>query len=390
MARVSDVQARKHALFHLYTKTRSVGQYAGLSTDLDLSLGDSADFWDIVHLQSEDPPLRCFEVTSGSRVVGNVCVAGTTALGSTFVSARFVSSAGFRDRFEELETSIAQMLGSPLPELGLSATPIVYSYPKFGLGVELPDASWIVCDYYNGEPFVAQLAADVDDAVQGRSAWSFWDTFPQAGGAEEAWKAEDSFVNELLATTETGPLFSADSALTDKEATLSLASSIARRPPIQLVEILPVPIEGQVTNVHCAPASLSMMYAYVYGTDVSQEEAGEAMHLLPNGSTISGQLRGFREKFGEHFDVTLDRSPTWDELRVAIRSGLPAKSGIRGHARVAVGVRQDIYQDPLTGEAHHSEELLLVNDPEPVGSGSQVWENARTSLLRDFIFLTRK
>jgi len=399
MARVTPSQARKHALFHLHTKTRTTFNPLGVGSGGSLSLGDSIDFLDVAYLGNDDPPLRCFEIRSSDLIVGVIAISGSTFLGSTLVSLRITTAEPFVIRFAALRNVIRQHLGvntETLPDTDIF--PIAYSYPKFGLGTRLPDDSWLVVDYFDGVPFTASLEElETDDSTQGIAVWSFWDAFPQAGPTEDAWKSESDFIDSLFPTdgpdlpvSVLGDPLVPDVGVLETDLVTSLERRLSERPPMQRILSLPVPLIGQITNVHCAPASLSMIYQYLYRSSLSQNEAGEAMDILPNGSTVSGQVRGFREKVGDDFEVTLDRTPTWDELFESIQAGLPAKSGIRGHARTAVGVREDIYINPLTGQTDLTEQLLLVNDPEPVGTGSQIWENIRTAILRDFIFISRR
>lgn len=399
MARVSQQQARKQALYHLHTKSRVAFSHLGLEFIKSLTLGESVDFLDVLHLHDDDPPIRCFEVISFGVVIGTISIAGSSFLGTTLVSLRICETKSFQTRFQELRNSLREFLKRDSAELpDTSFFPVVYSYPKIGLGVPQPDGTWAVVDFFQGVAFATSVEElETDDPSQGISVWSFWDAFPQAGPTEESWKLESGFIDswfpvdgpELMWTHIGDPAIAKKSLLTPDYFSV-FSRQLVERPPMQQIYSLPVPLRGQISNVHCAPASLSMIYEYLYQEPLPQDEAGLAMNILPNGSTISGQLRGFREKVGADFDVSLDKSPTWNELSASIRSGLPAKSGIRGHARAAVGVREDVYIDPLSGVVQLTEQLLLINDPEPVGIGSQVWENVKASLLVDFILLTRK
>ena len=379
MAIITIDVARNHALFHLATKASDF-----FSVSLDrISIGEGIEFYDPVYIQSDDPPLYVFEILLLDGVVaGNILIASSTFLGSTLISiskSEAVNILSNRQDLCKILRQEAELSDAQLPDSAIHN--IVYSYPKYGVGIKNNLGEWVVVDWKSKS--IISSSHDEDDTIQGALVWSFWDEFPQAGPMEEGWNNENNFISNIGGDyLFSEGLYSEDLAEINERA--------KERKPIKMTTFLPVNIEGQITNVHCAPASLSMIYSYIYHSELDQNEAGEAMNMLPMGSTISGQVRGFKQLLGSDFDIEIDRTPTWEELKVLIEEGLPVKSGIRGHARVATGVRKEIYMNPITGAVEYEDKLLLINDPEPVGIGAQTWENVKTAMLRDFIFVKRK
>ncbi|MDA0111952.1 hypothetical protein OH457_01815, partial [Vibrio sp. 2art] len=348
MARVDRKTAKKHAYFHLTTKGSSL---FGKNIK-KLEIQDGIEFYDVEYLEKDDPPLYVFSVTSDNHEIGRILISGTTYLGSTLIS--IISNHSKIKNTQEHRINLIEKLRK---EFGISIKHaknssfknIVYSYPRYGIGVKDKNNAWKIINW-EGESFITDTL--VDPELQGEYYWSFWDEFPQAGSNEEEWKKESEFISNLFST---------------EDYNISkLAESIKKIKPVKMTHILPVKSMGQKTNVHCAPCSLEMIYKYVYRKELSQEEVGEKMGILPMGTTTSGQVKGYKHYFSDDFKIELDRTPTWDELKDSIVNGLPVKSGIRGHARVAIGIRKDTYLNSLTGEIQYEDKLLLINDPEPV------------------------
>jgi hypothetical protein len=167
-----------------------------------------------------------------------------------------------------------------------------------------------------------------------------------------------------------------------------LEKYFGEHPPAIQSTILPVKLIAQQTPVYCAIASAKMILDY-YGFNFTQDTIAEAMKVGTNGTTNSDQISGYRQLSSNKLIPEYDSTPSFDEAVKKVESFEPIKSGVPGHARVCCGWKKYIYFSPITAEISTAELWLLINDPYPVGQGSQRWENIDNHNYNNFIYLSR-
>lgn len=142
-------------------------------------------------------------------------------------------------------------------------------------------------------------------------------------------------------------------------------------------KVLNVPLYGQETSVFCAVAAAQMILSY-HGVFKTQNEIAVAMKTGPTGSNNENQVLGYESITNQKFDAKYDKTPQFNEARSEIDSNRPLKSGFPGHARVAIGWRQN-----------PTESWLCINDPWPVNAGSVRWESSASSPWTNWIYVQR-
>jgi hypothetical protein len=383
MVKVLPEVALQHAIFHLALNASERQHAAGLRQLVAGSITPAPTaFFDILR-RAADPVIYVFDITADDNVVGRIAISGSRALKTTLVSIAPSAQSILQD-LEEAKIALHTQCAGDLS----SFRPVVYSYPKLGVATTDGTGAIWVADLASKEVFLADFAVSPSD-LEGRVCWSFWDEYPQAG-ATNAWQNENDFINAFVSNQLATLSLSGDTEVVARLLLRSVRREIEHDPPTQISTVLPVPLIGQINNIFCAVASLEMIYKYVYGADLDPTEVASRMRMTPSGAGTSGQLAAYESYFGADFDVSIDRTPNYETLRANLETFLPVKSGILGHARTAVGVRRDIFFDRKTGSVKLETQALLVNDPEPIGTGSTRWESIASAGLTDFIKLRRK
>lgn len=401
MARVSKQTALKHAYFHLFSKTLASDPLFGFNNWSDSILGFGIPFYDVVYQKKDDPVIYVFDVYKAHHL-GCIGITGSTYFGTTFAflnKSNQTAGMSIKDRITLLSKNLVEQKQVVFDTI----IPVVYSYPKIGLFGKTQSGHGLVVDFYSGHE-VPKYEGDIDN--QGQYSWSFWDEFPQAGGRADQWKVEDDFIGSIFKSDSLKTLNFTTSHYLFPESTIDVveplsdnvqaallsevSGHIEAAPPFKHQALTSMPLLGQVTDIHCAPASLQMIYKYIYGKELDQHEIAQKMQITSIGSTTSGQLRAYNHYFGADFDIIFDQNPEVEEFKASIEQFLPVKTGIRGHARAAAGWQKSTFVDPIKGSISYEENLILVSDPMPVGSGSLSWESEKTNLWRDLILLKRK
>ncbi len=394
--RVNPASAFQQATFHLALITSGHLQNGDFATWQNVSIGSMIKFSGFEYLDRDDPVIYLYEVIdSDNRVQGFVGICGSTYFGTTLAFIHVLESSSISDLLQKAKHALRS--NSRTQEGDPHFVPVVYSYPKIGVA-QYHDGNLIglVDLFFDGILDIAAMPSISDN--QGLAIWSFWDEYPQAGPSEDEWRYENDAIEKFLTSYFGSQPIIAPTVLGDEHERLkegaiwtdNIRQQIVSDPPTSSSLILPVTIQGQKTDHHCAPTSLAMIFEYIYGIPLDQDEAGEAMELTIYGTSINNQERGFKAKFGDDFNIVVDKSPDFDELEAGLKEFLPVKSGVRGHARVATGVRRDYFIDPVSGKIAHENLLLRIHDPLPQEKGSIRWENVKAKQLRDFIFLRRR
>ncbi|WP_105433021.1 papain-like cysteine protease family protein [Neorhizobium sp. T6_25] len=380
MAAIGVDNAFGLAVFHLGTKAGIHNAY-GLQNWRSGVLASGIAFYDPYYGSRDDPVIYLFDVLHGPESVGIVAIAGSDAIGTTLSFMRSFGPENLLTTIQELSRLIEETYGIG----STSIIPVVYSYPKLGIMGKKSNNDVVIFDLLSHALIHEGLLPDspVDD-MQGLLIWSFWDNFPQAGNAASAWAEEAAAISTILNSRSLSVNRATQNAVGTK-----LARSIQDAPPTISQHIMPLPLVGQTSNIFCAPASLQMIYRYIFQNDIPQDDIAREMSITAAGSTLSGQLNAYRLYFGKTFEVSLNRAPSGEVVVNALNSYLPVKCGIRGHSRVITGFRTETYVDPLSGKIILSDVSAMVNDPEPVGYGSVVWENTKQNNWMDIIELKR-
>lgn len=377
MAVVPVVQARLHLSFHHATVARGTANGAGLFTQRSLAVDEGTLFWDAKYGRSEDPVLYLFDSVEAGESASRTLVSASTDSPASLLGIESGPSAPMSDLVAAATAEAARAFPS-----ADSFLPTVHSFPKLGIGGYRDGVLLGVFELGTQTPLKYSLGPD--DA-QGQTIWSYWDEVPQSG--EETGFARDALAIQTILSQTAEWLGYKATALSADEL---LASMTEARPPAAFSSLLPVPLMPQLTAATCAAASLAMIHGYVYGGALDLAEVASEMRTTSTGAYVSDQVLAFEHYFGQDFTVSLEQSPTFARASEQVVSYLPLKSGIKGHARTAVGVQELRFVSPLSGEAILDQQLLVVHDPLPVGVGRVRYENVASTRLRDFITLKRK
>lgn len=139
-----------------------------------------------------------------------------------------------------------------------------------------------------------------------------------------------------------------------------------------------VKLFAQMRRTYCAVASGQMILDF-HKIDKVQDDIALVMQTGVNGTDPDLEVLAYPILTNNGFDAQLYKPPSFEVARTEINAGRPLKSGITGHARVAVGWKTN------PGDGGSIEQWLFIHDPwpvttqadangMPVGGGAQYWE----------------
>jgi hypothetical protein len=242
---------------------------------------------------------------------------------------------------------------------------VCYCYPKLGVMVTGDgQAQSVIYDLYDESehtvPDSEAAPPDNDDAL---TVYSPFQLIPDAADikAREAdfLEKEAKYASLAKSAEEAGRPFFHDNEAGETE------------------KILNVPLYGQETKVFCAVATGQMILMY-HGFTKTQQDIAVAMKTGPTGTTNPNQVAGYESIANAKLAATFDETAQYNEARSEIDANRPLKSGSPGHARVAIGWREN-----------PTENWLRINDPWPVNSGVQRWESSARLTWTNWIYVRR-
>lgn len=327
-------------------------------------------------------------------MVGRIWVSASKVLGpsaaSVIMGPRTWSMEDATARVEE-----AAMEAYPGWEI-VSLQIIVYSYPKIGVLVTIRDPrtggeARIIMDVADGT-IIPDVEPEAD--VRGTGSWSFYESIPREEWAERIgrWEADNEWVNMVVAhLREAGiePMmlmerpFTVHEWMIPKEVFGDLTSC-----EVCIVNG-GIPAPGginqfcQQTGVWCTVATGQMIAAF-YGVHHTQAYIASVMGTSTSGTFTLGELGYFKDskkglgKACSDYDRTTN---DWNEFSSEICAGRPFDSSIKGHSRVAAGVRW--CQTP-TGTKRY----IGIVDPSPPKKGcGERWDDWDTVKLMEHVWV---
>jgi hypothetical protein len=220
---------------------------------------------------------------------------------------------------------------------------VCYSFPKLGLLAKTADGELVVIDLADLSQIQVAAAAKVT-SPEDITCWSPYDFVSAAtiGLLRESWTAQSATLSSM------------QTLRADLPSPTAVAAS---------VKLLDVPSYSQETPVYCAVAVAQMILRY-FGFNKTQTEIAAVMHTGATGTENPDQVAGYPILSGGTLTATYDETARYENAKANIDRGSPMKSGIPGHARAAIGYREE-----------NDRRFLFMNDPWPPGKGLTYWEN---------------
>jgi hypothetical protein len=123
-------------------------------------------------------------------------------------------------------------------------------------------------------------------------------------------------------------------------------------------------LEGQQTNVFCAPATARMILRN-HNIDRTQGQIATTMGTTPDGTLPQSQANAIEVLTRNTFLGSLDVTTSFSEAKDEVRDNRPFKTGGIAHARACGGFKVD-------GDG---KEWLYIYDPLPANQGDTYFEN---------------
>ncbi|MCX9010790.1 MAG: C39 family peptidase [Candidatus Methanoperedens sp.] len=325
-----------------------------------------------------------FSVEKDGKVVGRMKVGASTVLGNSVKTFEL----GPRKWNGTLAVGKAkEIVQKQYPNSEIrSVQLIVYSYPKIGVMVTTYDMvsgkeNTTIMDVSSYS--IISNVADITAIREGASvAWSLYDhmSIEDRKQGIEKWKKYNNAVNKTKEK-----LKSLGFDLNDKSLTEGMTGKLNKE-TVGITStsqyMLNVALYGQETDYYCAPASGKMMADY-HGLTHSQNHVAGVMGTTTSGTTNGGQLTYFTTATPNGLGKTgssIDSSPTWDEAKAEVNNNRPLHSLIPGHTRLARGWKTE------TDWWFFTTYYLFINDPWPVNSGDNYWEDWDTETHTYYIY----
>ncbi|HOW13530.1 C39 family peptidase [Methanosarcina sp.] len=315
-----------------------------------------------------------FSVCKNNEVIGNIKVCADKKLGQSVQSLEF-NPKSF-DANEAIKKSIEIAKNTYLTGEIKSTKMVVYNYPDVGAMTVVKDKTTgnehrIFVDAYTLEVIPDKPATETENGV-----WSFYEDRLKNGIDKNLkdWQESDN-VSKFIEqeTTEKGSNTSAP--ITEEK--ISALSSDATITSTTTTKTLNVPLCAQETSYYCAVASAQMIAKYYGITTHSQSYIYQIMGGTGGTLNNTQQLVYYQGSNGlnKPGSIYVTSGLTFNSAVAEINSNRPFKSAITNHARVCRG-----YTYTSDGIQY-----LKINDPAPVGSGSNKIESPGQEINRIYV-----
>jgi len=309
---------------------------------------------------------------------GSVRVAADTIVGHPFVAIQTETThlRSLRNAEQAAERRVAE----EYPGTALESSQLVcFNYPRLGLRLTIrkPSGERLIRIFDLEFPASRLLAAPEGGAsrIEGDTALSFLAALPEGGDPSPLFTHADELVTGLLKEgARRLAILDFDPSVADQQQMSAILDSGMSNQPEGIgaprEKLIQVPLLPQKEPDYCVIACISMLLRF-YGVpqyaeqDDVRKRLQESPPLYQSGGVLpEHQAEAFDRCFpSEHFRVDMDNTPSWQHAFEDIEAGRPFKSGIYGHARVAVGYREAALT--TTGQVLLPEwqRCLWINDP---------------------------
>lgn len=351
----------------------------------DLFVGDVANQPTTIFDLNGSQLFYDFPIMLNSQILGTIRVAATKLIGTPWIA---IQQALPFDEVNALNRAsmlvAAQMPGSEV----LESKPVCHLYPSVGLLIKIKlasgDEAIRIFDPENMNGVLIEIPEGAVETEQDRSegayTFSLLASLPEGSDPAEDFNRFDQLLNAIVSEAQDNHPEEARVAKENliprqlKDLLLWNAKNQPERsaplPEGQNMEkILPVTQIPQEGDVFCVIACILMIRNFLGAvplptqSDVAQQlQEPPSLFIPESGILPSSQIDAFRRILPANCQVTFDGTPTWQEFVNEIEAGRPFKSGITGHARVAIG-----YQITQIGPVATSPPILSrslwINDP---------------------------
>ncbi|MCM1986349.1 C39 family peptidase [Methanococcoides seepicolus] len=295
-----------------------------------------------------------FSVKKEENVIGKMKVGANKKLGASVLTFEFNP---IPMKVEEALKKSIEIGMEEYPNCEISSTVMVlYSYPKIGAMSVVIDSRGemhrIIVDAHTLEKVPDKKITETENGI-----WSVYEQISDIDVDDniKKWNDSDKFTEAIKNANKEG---------------ISTSEYIAKnqifRPDYTKTssKFLNVPLYGGETVFYCAPATAQMIAAY-YGVQHTQDYIYGIMDDGSGGGcTNAEQLTYYKSSDGLNKKGSKeDTSPQYYEAVSEIDHSRPLKCGVTGHARVCTGYLDNGYPA-----------YLAINDPSPMGQGSQYLE----------------
>jgi len=312
-----------------------------------------------------------FSVYKNKTLIGIIDIGADKTLGQTVQLVEFEPKPF--DATEAINKSI-EITKNEYPDGKIKSTQmVVYDYPAIG-------AMTVVKDNTRGEEhrifvdvYTLEVIPDEPVTETKRGIWSVYEQRLKNGIDENLknWQESDN-LTKYIEQEATNIGINISTPITEEQMEKLSGNLVITAS----TKTLNVPLYGGEKTYYCAPATGQMIAKY-YGVSHTQDYIYGIMGATtPNGATNSQQLTYYKSSQGlaKTGSIIASTPFTFTNAVNEINSNRPFKSGILGHARVCVGYYYD------TGE-----QLLALNDPSPLGSGSYQLEAYGSEVNRIYV-----
>lgn len=313
-----------------------------------------------------------FSVYKDNNIIGRIYIGADKQLGASVQLISF-NPKPF-DATEAMKKSI-EIAKNEYPNGNIESTKmVVYDYPAIGAMTIVKDKTTgeehrIFVDVYTLDVVVDKPATETAPGI-----WSIYEHRLKNGIDENLkdWQKSDQLTKSVEQTAINNGVNIYVAVTEEKIRKLSGGEAIT----LATGKTLSVPLYGQETSNYCAAASGKMIAKY-YGVVHTQTHIFGMMDQggYPDDQVYyykTSKAAGGLEKTGSYHD---DGYPNFTTLVSEINNYRPVVSLVPGHVRVCTG-----YSDTGFGLRY-----LKINDPMPVGSGSQYTETYGAETWRVYV-----
>jgi hypothetical protein len=218
------------------------------------------------------------------------------------------------------------------------------------------------------------------DQIEGSGAFSILASLPEGGDPAAAFDRFDQLLNSIVSEASIGQQMDATipkEQLPPSRLKANFVWNAKNRPEKssaspegkdtqKILSVADFPQEG---TVFCVLACIQMIANSLGVTplptqsDMAQQlEQPPSVFKVDQGILPSNQTEAFRRIMPANFEITFDGEPGWSKFVDEIDANRCFKSGITGHARVAIGYATTTI-GPVAGSAPMLQHSLWINDP---------------------------
>ena len=382
-SQINPEEAFAFANLFLTSVQRSLG---GVPSGLeDLFIGEVVNHPTKIFDLNESDLFYDYPIALSGNQLGTVRVAATKLLGNPWIA---IQQALPFDVSRSLEQAIVLLVTELPGSTVIDSKPVCYLYPSVGLFLRLRlangDQVIRIFEPDGGQHLLVEIPesgiSPGSDSIEGSTAFSLLESLPEAGDPTVDFDKFNQLLNSMISEFQDNQP-EVPKVLKERMESRYLKHAMVwncrnraegfppdlpeGQPTEKILSVKQIPQEGQV---FCVIACIKMIADFLQIPLPSQSEISQQLQESPvlftpgSGILPSNQTNAFRRVFPDNAQVQFDGSPTWQKFVDEINAGRPFKSGITGHARVAIGY-QTIQIGTIADSDSQQQRSLWINDP---------------------------